>query len=158
VLCVALGNGLNYHQPLLVRTPDFEFNSVAPTHTDLKTGYHSLCLSNSGDYIVFSADQVKCCAFAKVPGGANIAESTELDHVCDLCGKAEVIIWCINCGAKLCTECDDASHKVNAVLSRHTRVSLAEGRSLMDFRRLHPKSRVEYSAQLAECQFISTAR
>jgi hypothetical protein len=119
VLCVALDNGLNYRQPLLVRTPDFEFNSAAPTHTDLKTGYHSLCLSNNDDDIVFSADHVKCYALVKFRGGAVIAESTELGDVCDLCEKAEVVIWCINCGAKLCTECDDASHKVNAVLSRH---------------------------------------
>jgi hypothetical protein len=144
VLQVALGATQNHQPATLSKDAPVEYLETAPTHSDLRPGYHSLSVSGSNQYVVFSPAQVNCGYLVKFAGGANLAESTELDNICDVCGQREATVFCLNCGAKMCEECDIATHQVNPVLNRHERLPLAEARALMEFCPLHPKQRVEY--------------
>jgi hypothetical protein len=143
VLSIALGSPQNYQPPTLAPLDEVEYLESAPTHSDIKPGYHSLNVGPN-QYVVFNPAQVKVGYLVKFAGGANLAESTELDNICDVCGKAEATVFCLNCGAKLCAECDALTHGVNTVLQRHERLPLAEARALMEFCPLHPNTRVEY--------------
>jgi hypothetical protein len=141
---IALGQTQNHQPAAFVKDADVAYLGSAPTHADLRPGYHSLSVSGTNQYTVFSPAQVNSQYLLKVPGGANLAESTELDNICDVCGEKEATVFCLNCCAKLCAECDERTHSVNPVLQRHERLPLAEARALMEFCPFHPKSRVEY--------------
>jgi hypothetical protein len=145
---IALGATQNHQPPVLTRLPDTEFIEQGPTHADLKPGYHSLCVSLTDEYVVFSAAQVNCGYLVKFAGGPNLAESTEEDNLCDVCRQREATVWCLNCAAKLCAECDKETHALNAVLEKHERIPIAEARSRIEFCPLHPTSRVEYYCPL----------
>jgi hypothetical protein len=75
---------------------------------------------------------------------ANLAESAKTDDLFDVCRTAEAAVWCVNDSAKLCAACDESSHSLNAVLSRHERIPLIEARSLVEYCAVHPKFYVEY--------------
>jgi hypothetical protein len=144
VLTIALGASLNYQPPALAKSADCEFLTTSPTYADVKPGYHSLCVSKTNQYIVFNPAQVKVSNFVRFAGGENIAESTEADNLCDACRAAEATVFCLNDSAKLCSACDEQSHKVNAILGRHVRLPIAEARSRIERCPLHPKTRVDY--------------
>jgi hypothetical protein len=144
VLSIALGAPLNWQVPVLDKTADAPFLESQPTYADVKPGYHSLVISGTNQFVVFNPAQVKVGYLARFAGGANIAESTALDNLCDLCGAEEATVFCLNCAAKLCAACDEASHAGNPILQRHERIPIAEARARMEFCPLHPKTRVEY--------------
>jgi hypothetical protein len=127
-LSIALGATQNHQPAALAKLPDCEFLSERPTHADLKPGYHSLCVSGTNHYVVFSASQVKCGYLLKFAGGSNLAQSTDTDNLCDVCREKEASVWCLNCSAKLCDKCDLETHALNPVLSRHERLPIAEAR------------------------------
>jgi hypothetical protein len=141
---VALGNPLNFQPHALAKLGDVEYSADAPTRAALLPGYQSLCISGSSEYVIFNRDQIDCTALVRFAGGANLAESTEADNLCDACGAAEATVWCVNCSAKLCAACDAATHAANPVLARHRRVPLVEARSIMEFCPAHPKFKLEF--------------
>jgi hypothetical protein len=110
----------------------------------VKPGFHALSVSGTSEYVVFNAAQVKAGYLARFAGGANLEPLTEADTLCDVCRAAQATVYCLNCQAKLCAECDEKTHSVNPVLSRHERVPLAEARAVIEFCPFHPTSRVEY--------------
>lgn len=148
-VAVALGNTLNY-QGISTELEDNDFQSDPPSSVNLRSGYHSLCVSANGDYVVFNSAQIKTCHLVKFAGGKNLEEATSDDDICDLCGVNKATIWCVNDSAKLCHQCDDESHKGNKILSRHKRMNLTDARALMEFCPLHPDTRVEYYC--SQCQ------
>jgi hypothetical protein len=144
---IALGNTLN-HQPS--EAVNCEFMSSSPTSADLKSGYQSLCVGSTSEYVIFDPAQVKGCHLIKFAGGGNLAEVGETVEVCDICQKNQATIWCVNDSAKLCKECDAESHKHNHILAKHRRIPLSDARALMECCPDHPDSRVEYYCR--QCQ------
>jgi hypothetical protein len=132
-LRIALGVPQNFQPATLSKEGPCAFSDTAPKRSDLKTGFHSLCISPAGEYIVFNRAQVECIALVRFSGGDNLAESTANDNLCDVCLAAEATIWCVNDAAKLCDACDASAHGRNAVLGRHERLPLVDARALMEF-------------------------
>ncbi|KAH0790221.1 B-box zinc finger family protein [Histomonas meleagridis] len=142
-LTIALGNTLNYQ---FTKAADEEptFCQDPPSSSNLKPGYHSLCISDRGDYVIFNSSQIKTCNLIRFEGGKNLEEAHPDDDTCDLCGKNQATIWCVNDSAKLCPKCDTESHKENKILQRHQRIPLSEARSVIEFCPLHGDTRVSY--------------
>lgn len=147
-MTVALGNTLNFQSP----TSDlqhFEFALDQPTSGVLRAGYHSLCVSDRGEYIVFNSAQIKTCEFIRFHGGESLEQLKEEGDICDQCGQAPATIWCENDNAKFCDNCDAEAHKSH-IAARHRRMTLAEARALMEYCPFHKDTRVEYYC--TECQ------
>ena len=143
-LTVALGASLNYKASDTALTDESPFLEEAPTSTAIKPGYHSLCVSEAHEYVIFNSAQVKVSHLVRFAGGENLAEASEADDICDLCQEKKATIWCVNDSAKLCEECDRNSHSGNRILERHKRMNLSDARALMEFCPLHKDIRVEY--------------
>ena len=139
---VALGSVLNSQ---VAGGDDEEPHFVSEANpASLKPGYHSLCVSDDGEYVVFNSAQLRPCNLVKFAGGENLAAACESDDTCDLCQEKKATIWCVNDSAKLCPECDEKSHSGNKILERHRRVNLADARALMEFCPVHKDVNVEY--------------
>jgi hypothetical protein len=156
-ISLAAGRVLNYQPPVFVREYDVDFREPQPSPEDLQ-GHDSLCVTATGEYVVFSPDQVQCCNFVRFRGGKNLATYDD-DGRCDLCKAAEATIWCVNDGAKFCDECDRLSH-TNEIQERHTRMTVKEGRALMEFCPHHTDLHVAYYCDLCkipvciECKMV----
>lgn len=143
-LTVALGSSLNFKASDTILTDDSPFLEETPTSTSIHPGYHSLCVSNEHEYVIFNSAQVKASHLIRFAGGENLAEASEADDICDLCQEKKATIWCVNDSAKLCETCDRDSHSGNRILERHKRMPLSDARALMEFCPLHKDVRVEY--------------
>jgi hypothetical protein len=132
-LRIALGTPLNYQAPELAKQGEIGFLESAPAKTALKIGFHSLCTSAANDYLIFNRSQIEAVSYVRFAGGANLAEITSEDILCDACGESEATVWCVNCAAKFCAACDERIHGENAVLTRHERLPLLEARALREF-------------------------
>lgn len=141
-LTIALGNTLNHLQPSTQLNSN-TFSSDAPTSGLLRAGYHSLCISENHDYIVFNSAQIKTCNYIKFKGGSNLDQPREEDDLCEQCGRELATIWCKNDNAKFCAKCDAEAHET-AIRQRHVRMTLAEARALMECCPHHEDTRVEY--------------
>ena len=142
-LLVALGRPLNFESVkggLLEGT----FRRDSPSVTALKRGYQSLCVSNSGDYIIFNSNQVKVCHLVRFRGGKCLDPLSEDDNLCEICRKRIATIWCVNDNAKLCKSCDQESHSGYSVFERHRRIPLSEAMGSMENCPIHSEIKVEY--------------
>ena len=147
-LTVALGNTLNFQS----QSSDLDhasFASDSPTSSALRAGYHSLCVSDEGDYVVFNSAQIKTCQLVKFHGGEDLEELKEEGDICEACGEAPAVVWCQNDNAMFCEKCDQEAHKSH-IASKHKRMTLAEARALMEYCPFHKDTRVEYYC--TECQ------
>ena len=149
-LSVALGNTLNYQQSFSADPNECGFIEEPPTAASLKAGYHSLCTSTSGTYVVFNQAQILTCNLVRFAGGDVLSEVKPDDDTCDLCGKEKATIWCINDSAKLCPACDEESHQ-GKISRNHRRVPLTEARSMIEFCPVHSDQRVEYYCPQCQC-------
>ena len=142
-LLVALGNPLNFEsvKPSLV---EGNFRRDAPSVSNLRRGYQSLCVSAAGDYVVFNSHQVKVCHLVRFRGGKCLEPLSDDDNLCEICGKKEATIWCVNDNAKLCKTCDRESHARNRVFERHRRIPLSEAMGSMENCPIHSDTKVEY--------------
>jgi hypothetical protein len=141
---VALGNPLNHQAAEAVKSDECEFISTSPNSATLKSGYHSLCVGSTGEYVIFNPAQVKCCNLVRFAGGDNLSIHTELNNICDICRTNQAVIWCVNDSAKLCKDCDTESHKHNHILAKHRRIPLSSARAIMEFCPEHSDSRIDY--------------
>jgi hypothetical protein len=60
VVQVALGQTQNYQPAVLLKSSEVDYLPNAPTHADLRPGHHSLSVSGTNQYVVFSPAQVNC--------------------------------------------------------------------------------------------------
>lgn len=141
-LTIALGNTLNHLQPSTQLTQN-QFSLDQPTSGLLRAGYHSLCISDNHNYVVFNSAQIKTCNYVKFRGGSNLDQPKEEDDLCEQCGKNLATVWCKNDNAKFCDQCDEEAHNT-AIRQRHVRMTLAEARALMECCPYHDDTRVEY--------------
>ncbi|EAY18639.1 B-box zinc finger family protein [Trichomonas vaginalis G3] len=147
-ITVALGNTLNF-QSASSDLKNYEFAQDQPTSGVLRAGYHSLCVSDKSEYVVFNSAQIKTCEYIRFPGGASLEQLKEEGDICDQCGVAPATIWCENDNAKFCDKCDAEAHQSH-IAARHRRMTLAEARALMEYCPFHKDTRVEYYC--TECQ------
>jgi hypothetical protein len=140
---VALGNCLNYEQPLPLQPEDSPFISDPPSATFLRPGYHSLCVSSSNEYVIFNPAQINCTALIRFSGGKNLADF-DYTNLCDICFSRRATIWCVNDSAKLCAPCDHESHRNVKIFEQHTKIELPENLTFIEFCPMHSGVLVEY--------------
>jgi hypothetical protein len=115
-----------------------------PTIADLATGYHSLRVSDQGDYVVFASAQLQPRYLIRFKGGPPLEPASTFTNTCDLCGAAVPTVWCVNDCAKLCTQCDLTSHKLNHIVAKHKRIPLSEARGFAEFCPVHGDAHVDF--------------
>jgi hypothetical protein len=142
-LTVELGNPLNHQSPFSLEGDDCEFLADPPTPASLRSGYHSLCVSPSSEYIVFNSAQVKCTTLIRFAGGKNLSDF-DINNLCDICLKRPATVWCVNDSAKLCQGCDEESHRNAIIFEAHTKIQLPKDRALIEFCPMHSDVLVEY--------------
>jgi hypothetical protein len=140
-LNIALGNSLNYQPP--TAAVDCEFLRESPSVSSLRSGYHSLCVSSSPEYVIFNPAQVKSVHLVRFAGGKNLSDF-DSDNLCDICFKKRATIWCVNDSAKLCATCDLESHRSARIFEQHTKIKLPADRAYIEFCPMHPGVLVEY--------------
>jgi len=148
-LTVALGNTLNF-QAISSELSHCAFADDIPTNSNLRSGYHSLCISEDNDYVVFNSAQIKTCHLIRFSGGSELTEYETKGDICDNCNSAPATLWCINDQAKLCERCDLEIHSGSRIREKHKRVTLSEARAMMEFCPHHEDVRVEYYC--TQCQ------
>lgn len=150
---VALGNTQNY----MDMTADYEtkeFIKAPPTCDNLNPEYNSLCVSANNEYVIFNADQVRSLQFIRFTAGDLLENAPEINDICDLCQKQKSTVWCVNCNAHLCEDCDRESHEANRLLKSHQRIPMEEAKPMMETCPFHPGVRVEHfcpTCQLPVC-------
>ncbi|OHT17648.1 B-box zinc finger family protein [Tritrichomonas foetus] len=149
-MSVALGNTLNFQRSSSIEPEECDFLEETPTVANLRSGYHSICTSSDGHYVVFNPSQILTCNLIRFPGGDILNEAKDDDDTCDLCGKEKATVWCVNDSAKLCAQCDTESHSAK-ITKNHRRIPLTEARAMIEFCPLHNDQRVEYYCPQCQC-------
>ncbi|EAY21482.1 B-box zinc finger family protein [Trichomonas vaginalis G3] len=150
---VALGNVQNY----MDMTADYEtkeFIKTPPTCDNLNQDYNSLCVSADHQYVICNADQIRTLQFIRFTAGELLENAPEINDICDLCQKNKSVVWCSNCNAHLCADCDRQSHEGNRLLQSHQRIPIEEAKPMMETCPFHPGVRVEHfcpTCQLPVC-------
>jgi hypothetical protein len=73
-LNIEFGGCLNFQSPLSLSTDDCDFLQDSPTPAALRSGYHTLCVSSTNDYILFNPSQLTCTTLVRFAGGQNLGE------------------------------------------------------------------------------------
>jgi len=146
---IALGNTQNY-QSMVGPLDQQVFEQTNPNPDALMVGYHSLCVSDDNEYMIFNPAQVRTLQIVRFTGGELLNRSSEFGGKCDLCQRENAVLWCSNCTAKLCKNCDQKSHTGNRLLESHNRIGIEEAKPLMEFCPFHPNVRVDHFCP--ECQ------
>lgn len=139
----ALGNVIN-NQSSTDTSDKCDFLKKRPKASELRSNYQSICLNAKNYFLVFNSCQITTLHYITIPGGANLEEPKPGYDICDLCGKEQATIWCVNDSAQLCAKCDEESHKANKLVERHKRIPLTEARCVIEFCPVHHDQRVEY--------------
>jgi len=140
---VALGNVMNNDQSEQIQH-SIDFSTENINSGLLFDGFHTLCISENHEFVIFNQNQLNTLHLIKFKGGKNIMPMSEHFHVCAICKKAEATIWCQNDKAALCEKCDKSSHSANQLMANHSRMPLFEGLLKNQECPIHPAVKVEY--------------
>lgn len=147
MLRVTLGNTLNYQ---VADMENESFYTDLPTSANLPKGYHSLRISERGDFMIFNSAQIKVCNLIRFKGGENLEKVLKKDDKCDYCNEANATIYCLNDKAKFCEKCDKQIHNVNKLLQKHNRIPLSEAKLTIEYCPNHPNVIVKHYCK--QCQ------
>lgn len=130
---------------------EVSYNRNEPTPSDLLPQYDTLRLNEDNEFIIYNQNQVKATHLVRFDGGDNLSPDPPVFTRCAVCGKDNATLWCENDCIKLCSECDEKTHKSNPVFEKHTRVALTESQADFQTCPLHPKNRVQYYCPKCHC-------
>jgi len=106
---VALGNVLSNLDPNS-EVSTFQFSKDDATSLMIPEGYQSMCISDKGEFIIFSSVQVNALHIVTIEfSNPNSFESDGFRR-CGVCGQSNASIWCRTESMKLCEKCDRSRH------------------------------------------------
>ena len=140
---VALGKTQN-HQ-MLKSDPDTEtYESSNPLPEQLLDGFNSFRINDNPEFWVFNPAQVRTLQIIRTTSGDTLTAHPQFEALCDLCKKEKATIWCVNCAACLCEDCNRESHSGNSVLESHARIPFDKAGCYMETCPFHPGNKVEH--------------
>lgn len=139
---VALGKVLNF-QDKNSEVLDESF-STGEVPEGFMNGYNTLRVSEDGDFIIYSQEQIKSVHLVRFLGGDNAEKKVEEVHICSNCGKPNATLWCEQDQVKLCAKCDAELHSGNKLLMNHKRRLIKDAAAGMCPCPHHPQSVLQY--------------
>lgn len=154
---VALGNVQN-NQSKMQEIRSNEFETTVPTQDMLFENYHSFRVSENNEYYIFDPNQIRTLHIIRTTGCNSLGLEPEFSKICDCCTEKEAVVYCTNCNARCCDECDRKTHSQNNLLESHVRIDMDRALPHMEYCPFHPEKKVEHFCKVCQLPVCSECK